>query len=176
MRLLFSYMYAQPGKKLLFMGGEFAQWQEWNHDECLDWHLLTLPAHSNLQKLVCDLNNIYTKEKALHELDSESSGFSWIDCMDIDHSTLSILRKSGIPGEEIIIALNFTPIPLFNFRIGAPIAGEWKEILNSDAKEYGGNGYGNQGKAITEPISFHGQPNALTLTLPPLGAIFLRHR
>ena len=176
MRLLFGCMYAQPGKKLLFMGGEFGQWKEWNHDESLDWHLLALAAHSNLQKWVCDLNSIYKNEKALHELDCESSGFSWIDCTDIDHSTLSILRKSHIPGEEIIIALNFTPIPLFNYRIGAPLAGEWKEILNSDAKEYGGSGYGNQGKAITEPISFHGQPNALTLTLPPLGAIFLKHR
>jgi 1,4-alpha-glucan branching enzyme len=176
LRLLFGYMFAQPGKKLLFMGSEFGQWNEWNHDESLDWHLLSYAPHSNLQEWVSDLNLKYREEKALHELDCEPAGFGWIDCTDIEHSTLSILRKSQTPGEEIIIALNFTPIPRFNYRIGAPFNGEWIEILNSDAKEYGGNGYGNQGKVMAESRPFHGQPCSLNLTLPPLSAVFLKHK
>jgi 1,4-alpha-glucan branching enzyme len=174
MRLLYSYMFAQPGKKMIFMGGEFGQWHEWNHDESLDWHLLTFSPHANLQKWLSDLNFKYRTEKALYELDCESTGFKWIDCTDIDHSTLSILRKSSVPGDEIIIALNFTPVPLFNYKIGAPVAGEWLEILNSDAMEYGGSGYGNQGKSIAENKPYHGQPCSLSLTLPPLGAIFFK--
>jgi 1,4-alpha-glucan branching enzyme len=174
LRLLFGFMFAQPGKKLIFMGGEFGQWQEWNHDESLDWHLLSYSPHQNLQKWIADLNKLYRAEKALHELDCEPGGFNWIDCKDIDHSTLSILRKSSISDDEIIVVLNFTPVPLFNYRIGAPREGEWVELLNSDAREYGGSGYGNQGKTLAESKPFHGQHYSLNLTLPPLGAVFLK--
>jgi 1,4-alpha-glucan branching enzyme len=176
LRVLLGYMYAQPGKKLLFMGGEFGQWREWNHDESLDWHLLNYPNHANLQKWVEDLNRLYRTEKALSELDFDPKGFSWIDANDVEHSTFSMLRKSHVPGEDILAAFNFTPVARFNYRIGAPYGGEWKEILNSDAKEYGGSGFGNQGRAIAELQPYHGQPYSLNLVLPPLGAIFFKHR
>jgi 1,4-alpha-glucan branching enzyme len=176
MRLLFGYMFAQPGKKLIFMGGEFGQWREWHHDESLDWHLTAYNPHANLQKWIADLNHLYQTEKSLYELDCEPAGFQWIDCTDIDHSSLSILRKSKTPGEYMIIVLNFTPVPLYNYQIGAPYEGEWIEILNSDAKEYGGDGYGNQGKAFTQAKPFHEQPYTLNLTLPPLSAIFLKRK
>jgi 1,4-alpha-glucan branching enzyme len=175
LRALLGYMYAQPGKKLLFMGSEFGQWREWNHDESLDWHLLNYPSHANLQKWVEDLNWLYRTEKALCELDFDPKGFLWIDANDVEHSTFSFLRKSQVPGEEVLAAFNFTSVPRFNYRIGAPYGGDWKEILNSDAREYGGAGYGNQGKATAELSPYHGLPYSLNLTLPPLGAIFFKH-
>ncbi len=176
LRVLLGYMYAQPGKKLLFMGGEFGQWREWDHDESLDWHLLSYPNHANLQKWVEDLNRLYRTEKALCELDFDPKGFLWIDANDVEHSTFSLLRKSRVPGEEILAAFNFTPVPRFNYRIGAPYGGEWKEMLNSDAREYGGTGYGNQGAAMAELQPYHSFPYSLNLTLPPLAAIFFKHR
>ena len=175
LRVLLGYMYAQPGKKLLFMGGEFGQWREWNHDESLDWHLLDYPSHINLQKWVEDLNRLYRSEKALSELDFDPKGFIWIDANDVEHSTFSLLRKSNVPGEDILASFNFTPVTRFNCRIGVPYGGEWKEILNSDAREYGGSGCGNQGRSIAESRPYHGLPYSLNLTLPPLGAIFFKH-
>jgi 1,4-alpha-glucan branching enzyme len=175
LRVLLGYMYAQPGKKLLFMGGEFGQWREWNHDESLDWHLLDYPNHINLQKWVEDLNRLYSSEKALSELDFDPKGFIWIDANDVEHSTFSLLRKSNTPGEDILASFNFTPVTRFNYRIGVPYGGEWKEILNSDAREYGGSGCGNQGRSVAESRPYHGLPYSLNLTLPPLGAIFFKH-
>jgi 1,4-alpha-glucan branching enzyme len=169
-------MFAQPGKKLLFMGGEFGQWHEWDHDKSLDWHLLAYSPHANLQKWVEDLNRVYRMEKALSEQDFDPAGFRWIDANDVEHSTLSFMRMARLPGEVILAVFNFTPVPLFNYRIGAPYGGEWREILNSDAREYGGNGYGNQGKSMAEPRPFHGQPFSLNLTLPPLSAVFFKHK
>ncbi len=176
LKLLLGYMYAQPGKKLLFMGGEFGQWKEWNHDDSLEWHLLAYPQHAGVQKWLEDLNRVYRQEKALYELDFDPAGFTWIDANDVEHSTLSFLRRGHMPEEVILAVFNFTPVPLFNYRVGAPLEGEWQEILNSDAKEYNGNGYGNKGKAVAELKPFHGQPFSMNLTLPPLGAIYFKHR
>jgi 1,4-alpha-glucan branching enzyme len=176
LRLLLGYMYSQPGKKLLFMGGEFGQWREWNHDESLDWHLLNYAPHSGLQKWVEDLNRLYRTEKALYELDFDPAGFRWIDCNDVENSTLSYLRLGHLPDEVILVVLNFTPVPRFNYIIGVPYGGEWKEILNSDAVDYGGTGYGNLGSVIAEPSPSHNLPFSLKLTLPPLGVLFFKHR
>ncbi len=174
LRLLFGYMYAQPGKKLLFMGGEFGQWREWNHEESLDWHLLASPLHKGLKRWVEDLNRLYRAESALYELDFDSAGFEWIDCNDSQHSVLSLIRKGRSSDDTLIIVSNFTPVPRLNYRVGAPRGGYWKEILNSDSKEYGGSGHGNLGGVEASPISFHGRPHSLNLVLPPLGAVFLK--
>jgi len=174
LRLLFSYMYAQPGKKLIFMGGEFGQWNEWYHDSSLDWHLLDYPLHSGVQRLVEDLNKLYKDEPSLHELDFHPDGFEWIDCNDSQSSVLSFIRK-GSSSEDILLAVcNFTPVPRFNYRVGVPRGGYWREIFNSDSKEYGGSGHGNMGGVEASAISFHGRPQSLNLTLPPLGAVFFK--
>ena len=175
-RLLFGYMYAQPGKKLLFMGGEFGQWREWNHDGSLDWHLLDYLPHSGIQKWVQDLNQLYRAEKALYELDFDHAGFRWIDANDVEQSTLSFLRKGRSADNVILAVFNFTPVPHLNYRLGVPHGGEWIEILNSDAIDYGGSGYGNKGLVIAEPKPFHGQRFSLNLVLPPLGAVFFKHK
>ncbi|MEJ2723103.1 MAG: 1,4-alpha-glucan branching enzyme, partial [Deltaproteobacteria bacterium] len=174
LRLLLGYMYAQPGKKLLFMGGEIGQWDEWYHERGLDWHLLEYPFHSGVKRWVEDLNHLYRNERALHELDFEPAGFQWIDCNDSEQSTLSLMRKGRSGGDKIIVACNFTPVPRRNFRVGAPGAGFWKELLNSDAPLYGGSGQGNVGGIEASPIPFHGQPYSLNLVLPPLGLLFLK--
>ncbi len=174
LRLLLSYMYATPGKKLLFMGAEFGQWREWNHDAGLDWYLAGELGHAELSCFLADLNRIYRTEKPLHEADFDSSGFKWTDCADPENSTLSFLRLGQNTEEFIMAVFNFTPVPRFSYRIGCPGEGVWKEILNSDAREYGGEGYGNYGSANAEPIPFHTFPASLRLTLPPLGALFLK--
>ena len=174
LRLLYAYMYAQPAKKLLFMGGEFGQWAEWHHDESLEWHLLQYEPHSGLQRWVKDLNQLYLSEPALFELDFESDGFEWIDCNDSEYSTLSFIRKGRSTDDIFVVVCNFTPLPHHNYRVGAPHGGYWKEILNSDAKDYGGSGQGNLGGLEASPISFHGRPYSLNLILPPLGAVFLK--
>jgi 1,4-alpha-glucan branching enzyme len=175
LRLLLGYLFGQPGKKLLFMGGEFGQWREWNHDESLEWHLLNYAPHVGLQKWTSDLNRVYREEKALHELDCDPAGFKWIDLSDVEHSTVSFIRRGQTLNETILIICNFTPVQRTNYRIGVPYLGEWLEILNSDAKEYGGSGCGNLGKLTAEDKHFHRQPYSLNLTLPPLGILFLKH-
>jgi 1,4-alpha-glucan branching enzyme len=174
LRLLFGHMYAQPAKKLLFMGGEFGQWREWYHEESLDWHLLEFPSHAGLQRWVKELNRTYRTEKALYELDFDPAGFEWIDCNDTQQSTLSLFRKSRSTSEIILVVLNFTPTPRYNYQVGAPRGGLWQEILNSDAEEYGGSGHGNFGGIEAVPIEIHGRPYSLKLTLPPLGAVFFK--
>jgi 1,4-alpha-glucan branching enzyme len=174
LRLLLAYMYGQPGKKLLFMGGEFGQWREWNHDESLDWHLLDLPRHAGLQQWVRALNRAHAQETALHELDSDPAGFEWIDCNDTDHSTISLIRKGRSTTDIVLIVCNFTPLPWLNYRVGVPHNGFWRELLNSDAHEYGGSGHGNMGGIEADAVPFHGRPYSLNLTVPPLGAIFLK--
>ncbi|MDR5683265.1 MAG: 1,4-alpha-glucan branching protein GlgB [Armatimonadota bacterium] len=173
LRLLFGYMYAQPGKKLLFMGDEIAQKREWDHDAAVDWHLLADDRHRGVQRWIDDLNRAYCTHAALHELDCEPGGFEWIDANDSAHSVLSFLRK-GRSGPPVIVVCNFTPVPRTNYRVGAPTSGFWREILNSDASVYGGSGWGNMGGADAVPVPFHGRPYSLNLTLPPLGAVFLR--
>jgi 1,4-alpha-glucan branching enzyme len=174
LRLLFSYMYAQPGKKLLFMGGEFGQWNEWYHEVSLDWHLLEYPPHAGVKRLVRDLNRLYTDEPALHELDFHPDGFEWVDCSDSQGSILNLLRKGRSTGDIVLVALNFTPVPRFSYRVGVPRGGYWRELLNSDSGEYGGSSHGNLGGVEASAISFHGRPYSLTLTLPPLGAVFFK--
>jgi 1,4-alpha-glucan branching enzyme len=174
LRLLFGYMYAQPGKKLLFMGDEFGQVREWAHDSGLEWPLLQYAFHRGLQDWVEQLNRLYRHEPALHELDTDPRGFEWIDCNDHAASTLSLVRKGKSLQQQIVVACNFTPIPRIGYRLGVPEAGFWRELLNSDAKEYGGSGMGNLGGVPAEEESAHGRPYSLNLTLPPLAAIFLK--
>ena len=174
LRLLFGYMYGQPGKKLLFMGGEFGQWREWNHDESLEWHLLQYASHTGLQKWVGDLNRIYRSESSLYELDNAPSGFEWVDCNDSDQSAISFIRKGSSSNSIILIACNFTPVPRFHYTIGVPRGGFWKEILNSDAPEYGGSGIGNLGGTWADEHQFHGRPCSLNVALPPLSVVFFK--
>jgi len=174
LRCLLGYQFSQPGKKLLFMGGEFGQGCEWKHNESLEWHLLEFPPHQGLQNWVIDLNRIYRQEPALHQFDTDVDGFEWIDCNDNETSVLTFLRKGRTPDDVVLVACNFTPIPRPNYRVGVPRAGFWKEILNSDATVYGGSGWGNLGGVEAAPIGAHGRPHSVTLTLPPLSAIFLK--
>jgi 1,4-alpha-glucan branching enzyme len=174
LRLLFAYMYAQPGKKLLFMGDEFGQGNEWSHDRSLDWWVLQYPVHQGLQTWVRDLNHLVRAEKALHELDSEPAGFEWVDCNDAPMSVISLLRKGKRPKDTILVACNFTPVPREKYRVGVPSGGLWKELLNGDAKEYAGSGMGNGGGVMADAIKQHGRPYSLELTLPPLAAVFFR--
>jgi 1,4-alpha-glucan branching enzyme len=173
LRLLFAHMWSQPGKKLLFMGGELGQWREWNHDASLDWHLLADPAHEGLRRWVADLNRLYRDEGAMHRLDTEPAGFEWVDCHDAEASVLVLMRRAEEGGPPVLIALNFTPLPRENYRVGVPTGGFWRELLNSDATSYGGTGMGNMGGVEASPVGCHGRPWALTLTLPPLAAVFL---
>jgi len=174
LRLLFGYFYTHPGKKLLFMGGEFGQWKEWAHDSSLDWHLLQYPLHRGLLKLVHDLNLLYREERALHELDCERDGFEWIDFSDREQCIISFLRKGKSTEEPILVVCNFTPVARYNYRVGVPLSGHWKELLSSDSIEYGGSGYGNFGGLDASPVPFHGRDNSLSLTLPPLGILIFR--
>jgi len=176
LRALFGYMYAQPAKKLLFMGGEFGQWREWVHDSSLDWGLLDYPLHAGLQRWVEDLNRLYRSEPALHELDCDPAGFEWIDCNDADSSVLSLIRKAKSSSAIMLVLCNFTPVPRYSYRVGTPRGGQWQEVLNSDAARYGGSNMGNLGGAETAPIGLHGRPYSLTLTLPPLSVSFFKNQ
>ena len=175
LRLLLGHMWAHPGKKLLFMGGEFGQRREWNHDQALDWWLLTDDAHAGVQRWVEDLNRFYREAPALHEIDFEPSGFQWVDCNDAENSVISWLRKAR-DGSTVLVVANFTPIVRDNYLVGVPRAGHWSERLNSDATLYGGSGVGNLGGAHSVPVSAHGHFQALNLRLPPLGVLMLQHQ
>jgi len=174
LRALFGYMWAQAGKKLLFMGGEFGQWNEWNHETSLDWHLLQYDTHRGVQRWVADLNRLYRAETALHELDFQAAGFEWVDANDADSSVISFLRRGRSPNDVILVVANFTPVVRHGYRVGVPQGGFWKELLNSDAKEYGGSGVGNLGGKEADPVPCHGRPFSLELVLPPLAVIFLK--
>jgi len=172
MRLLLACLFFQPGKKLLFMGGEFGQWQSWRPDTSLDWHLIADGnPHNGLQKLVGTLNGLYRKHPALHATDDHPEGFQWVDPHDRDESTLSWLRKDPRTGEVLLVACNFTPVLRQGRRLGVPRPGAWREIFNSDAPEYGGQGRGNFGGVDAFPIPWHGQPHSVVVTLPPLAAV-----
>jgi 1,4-alpha-glucan branching enzyme len=173
LRLLLGYMWMHPGKKLLFMGGEFAQAREWNHDQSLDWHLLDSPPHRQVQQWVRDLNGLYRAEPALHAADCSAEGFEWIDTGDAANSVLSFVRRGG-GGATILVACNFTPVPRHNYRVGVPSGGFWREILNSDATSYGGSGQGNLGGLDAAPIPAAGRHHSLNATLPPLGIVVFR--
>jgi len=174
LRALFGYMYAQPSKKMLFMGGEFGQWREWVHDSALEWDLLDYSLHAGLQKWVRQLNHFYKNETALYEWDCDPAGFEWIDCGDADASVVSLMRRGQSTATLVLAICNFTPVPRHSYRVGAPRGGFWQEALNSDAAEYGGSGMGNLGGVEAAPVRLHGRSHSLTITLPPLSATFFR--
>jgi 1,4-alpha-glucan branching enzyme len=174
LRLLFGYMFAQPAKKLLFMGGEIGQWSEWTHDASLEWHLLQYAPHEGLKRWVSDLNRLYRSEPALYEYDCDPAGFEWIDCNDAEGSTLSLMRRGKSTNDIVLIACNFTPVPRQNYRVGAPRGGWWREMLNSDAAYYNGSGLGNAGGVEASSEGIHGRPNSLTITLPPLAVVYFK--
>jgi 1,4-alpha-glucan branching enzyme len=172
LRLLLGWQWATPGKKLLFMGGEIGQLSEWAHDGSVEWQLLGDPDHEGIQRWVTDLNRLYASEPALHELDFEAAGFSWVEGNDWEQSVVAIIRSSS-EGRHVLGAFNFTPVPRPAYLLGTPEGGFWRELLNSDAKVYGGSGWGNQGGAQAEERPSHSRPYSVTVTLPPLGAVFL---
>ncbi|MBS1258810.1 MAG: 1,4-alpha-glucan branching enzyme GlgB [Candidatus Scalindua arabica] len=175
LRLLFGYMYGHPGKKLLFMGGEFAQWKEWNHDESLEWHVLQYPFHQGMQKWVKDLNHLYRTESAIYSLDFSADGFEWIDSNDWEHSIISFIRKDKDTDKIILIVCNFTPVPRHNYKVGVLQEGFWREILNSDAEIYGGSGCGNSRGVEASAKPVHGRKHSISLTLPPLSVLFFKN-
>ncbi len=174
LRALYGYMYGHPGKNMLFMGGEFGQWWEWNHDDSLQWHLCQHESHAGLQRYVRDLNWLYRNEPALHEVDYDWTGFQWIDINDTENSVISFLRKARDPNNQVVCVCNFTPVPRHGYRIGVPSLGHYRELLNSDAETYGGSNMGNGGGVMSEPISAHGFPNSIVLTLPPLSVLYFK--
>lgn len=170
MRLLFAYMYALPGKKLIFMGAEFGQLKPWNPAGSLDWHLIADDnSHAQLQHWVADLNYLYRNEPALYQ-----KGFEWVESSDSEMSTLVLLRRGTANNDVILAAFNFTPVPRLNYRVGVPAGGFWKESLNSDAREYGGSGHGNFGGVEAAPFGWHYRSHSLQIMLPPLGAVFFK--
>jgi 1,4-alpha-glucan branching enzyme len=176
LRLLFAYMWTHPGKKLLFMGGDFGQWNEWNCETSLQWDLLQWDSHKGLKKLVADLNHLYRREPALHQVDFDGQGFEWIDCHNHDDSTLSYVRKGRDPAELLVVACNFTPVPRLNHRLGVPRPGWYEELLNTDSMYYSGSNLGNGMGAHAQEIPSHGRPFSIAFTLPPLGVTVLKAR
>ncbi len=172
LRSLYAYMWARPGKKMLFMGGEIAQGNEWNHNASLDWHLLQYDEHRGVQNLVRDLNQLYRAEPALHEADCESQGFEWIDADDADSNVISFIRTAPSSGRRIVCVCNFSPVVRESYRVGVPSPGYYREILNSDAAIYGGSNQGNAGGVTADGIGWNGRPYSLNLRLPPLGVMY----
>ena len=176
LRLFYSYMWCHPGKKLLFMGGEFGQWQEWNFDESLDWHLLAGESHRGLSRAVADLNNLVRREPALHELDFDGGGFEWIDCHNWQDSVLVFVRRGSKSHDCLVVCCNFTPVLRHGYRIGLPAAGAYEEVFNSDSSWYGGSNAGNSGPIQSAAMPHHGREHSLTMTLPPLAVVVLKPR
>jgi 1,4-alpha-glucan branching enzyme len=174
LRAFYGYMYAHPGKKLMFMGAEFGQGREWDYDRSLDWHLLDTPLHAGLKRFVRDLNRVYASEPALYECDTQPAGFQWIDCNDSDNSVVSMVRRGADPDEFVVAVFNFTPIVRDGYVVGVPAAGRYMELLNSDGAVYGGGNVGNTGIAPSAPIPAHGHQDSLRLMLPPLGFLLLK--
>ncbi len=174
LRLFYAWQYAHPGKKLLFMGGEFGQWNEWNEAAPLDWMLLDFPAHDSIRTLLHDLNNLYRNEPALHEYDFDPRGFRWIDCHDADQSVLSLVRQGRDPDAQIVALFNFTPVPRYHYRIGVPSGAAWCEVLNSDSEYYGGSNLGNGYPLQPQNLPWMGFDHSVEVLLPPLGGIFLK--
>jgi len=174
LRLLLGYMYGEPGKKMLFMGSEFGQWWEWDHDQSLQWHLLQYKPHQALKCFVKDLNRVYHSEPALYELDFDPAGFEWIDFRDTDSTVVSFIRRGKIPDQVLVFVFNFTPVPRMNYRIGVPEPGFYKEMINSDAACYGGSNMGMDGGLKADAIPWHGKSYSLNLNLPPLGMLIFK--
>ncbi len=174
LRLFFGYMYAHPGKKLHFMGAEFGQWDEWNYDRSLDWHLTRYRRHNRLQKYMQDLNRLYTSAPAFFEMDNDWHGFEWIDIRDTDNCIVSFIRRAGNPADHLVVVCNFTPVPRAAYRVGVPEAVYYREILNSDSRAYGGSNLGNQGGLHSAAMPWHGQPCSMEIIVPPLAVVFFR--
>jgi 1,4-alpha-glucan branching enzyme len=174
LRAYYAFMWGHPGKKLLFMGQEFAQSAERNADRALDWHQLREKPHEGVRRLVADLNRLYRQEPALHQLDCDAGGFEWLEASDADTSILAWLRKSRDGRAPVLVISNFTPTPRLGYRLGVPAAGRWREILNSDADIYDGSGMGNLGMIETEEVASHGRPYSARITLPPLATVWFR--
>ncbi len=174
LRLLYSYMWTHPGKKLLFMGSDFGQWNEWNHESDLQWDLLQWDTHQGIQKLVADLNKLYRGQPALHELDFDGQGFEWIDCQSRDDSVLVYMRKGKNPADFVVVCCNFTPVVRSQYRVGLPQGGWYEEVFNSDSEYYGGGNVGNYPGIVAEDIGHHGRPFSLPVNLPPLAVTVLK--
>jgi 1,4-alpha-glucan branching enzyme len=174
LRALYGYMWAHPGKKLLFMGGEFGQRREWTHEGELEWWVSGLPEHAGIKRLIGDLNRVYRRESALHQVDFSPAGFEWVDVGNAEMSIIAFLRKSASGGAPLLVVCNFTPVPRENFLVGVPARGLWREVINTDARDYGGAGWGNLGAVESVPVGSHGRLESLSLTLPPLATIVLR--
>jgi 1,4-alpha-glucan branching enzyme len=176
LRLLYGYMWSHPGKKLLYMGGEFGQWNEWNHNESLQWHLLDWQSHQGVQRYLADLNALYRREPAMHQVDFEWTGFEWIDCHNWQDSILAYVRKAKDPNDFLIVCCNFTPVPRIGYKIGVPEACFYEEISNSDSTFYGGSDLGNAGGIQALPQESHGRPASMEVTLPPLATVIFKPR
>ena len=174
LQALYGFMYGHPGKKMLFMGGEFGQRREWSHDSSLDWHIREYPPHRGLQSLVRDLNRLYRAEPAFHEVDYDWHGFQCVDFHDATHSIVAFLRKAKDPDDQILCVCNFTPVPRYDYLIGVPRDGYYREILNTDASLYGGSNIENHGGVHSQQVPWHGFAYSLPLTLPPLSVLFLK--
>jgi len=171
LRLLYGYMWGHPGKKLLFMGCELADWNEWQADGSLPWHLLDQAPHAGVQRLVRDLNHVMRHYPALHQLDVSPDGFEWLRHDDAEHSTLAFVRRAR-DGSAVVVLCNFTPVPRMAHRVGVPAAGVWREVINTDAAIYGGSGVGN-GPLHSEPLPWQGQGQSISVNLPPLACVML---
>jgi 1,4-alpha-glucan branching enzyme len=176
LRAYLAFMWTHPGKKLIFMGGEFGQAREWNHDRSLDWHLLEDPANLTLQSLVRDLNRIYRDTPALYARDADPEGFEWVDATDADNSVYAYLRHGGPDDPPVLVVCNFTPVVRQGYRVGVPRDGRWVERLNTDAQVYGGSDVGNPGGLEAEPVTWNGQPHSITMRLPPLATAVFVHQ
>jgi 1,4-alpha-glucan branching enzyme len=172
LRSLYGYMWAHPGKKLIFMGSEFAQFVEWNHERSLDWHLTQWADHWRMQNLVSDLNKIYRSHPALWETDVDPAGFQWIDANNADDNAVAFLRKSPSTGRQILVTGNFSPVIRNGYRVGVPKPGYYRELLNTDSHLYGGSNFGNNGGVHAEPVPWHGQPYSVVVSLPPLATLW----
>jgi 1,4-alpha-glucan branching enzyme len=173
LRALYAYMWAHPGKKLLFMGGELGEWDEWNSDGSLHWHLLEYAEHHGVQSLVRDLNRAYRGNPALYEVDFEPSGFRWLEANDASNNVLAFARLDARGEQPLVCVLNLSPVPRHEYRVGMPVCCRWRELLNTDSTFYGGSGVGNLGGVEAEALPWHDQPFSALLTLPPLGAVWL---
>lgn len=174
LRLMFSYMFTHPGTKLIFMGGEFGQTAEWNHDRSLDWYLADFPTHKGIIHIIQDLNKLYKTETALYRYAFENNGFEWVDYGDRDNSVIVFMRKGEQLADALVVVCNFTPAPRHSYRVGVPTRGTWKEIFNSDDLRYAGSGLLNQALMNTSPVKYHGKDYSVTLTLPPLAVSVLK--
>jgi 1,4-alpha-glucan branching enzyme len=174
LRALYAYMFVHPGKKLLFMGSELAAWREWDADDSLPWAWADDSPHAGVRSLVRDLNRLYREQAALHQVDFQPTGFSWIDCDDAAHSVLSLIRRAENPADEVLAIFNFTPVVREGYRMGVPEPGRYRELLNTDAEVYGGSNVGNAGGLSTESVAAQGMAQSLVLRLPPLAGLILK--